>query len=123
MSNRKEELEKSIKKQTAELSKINDAEEREEMLPFVGRYFKYRNNYSCPQKPSDYWWMYFRVDKIHPTGAELSCTQFEVDMYGKIFIRPNEKIYKSILFGSREIKKSEYEKAWASIMAKINKVA
>ena len=42
--------------------KIYDQEQKDEepklRKQYVGKYFKYRTNYSCPEKPEDYWWVY-----------------------------------------------------------------
>jgi hypothetical protein len=48
----------------------------------VGQHWVYRRNcYSCPEKPSDYWDVYGRVDGVD--GASLILTVAYVDSYGK----------------------------------------
>ncbi len=64
MKNKKEELQK-------QLDEIKKQEEKElvdkhypEFKKFEGKCFKMRNNYSLPEVPSDYWWLYKKVVKI-----------------------------------------------------------
>lgn len=53
----------------------------------AGKCFRYRNSYSCPEKPSDYWYIYRRV----VGHTDYSVTTFDVqrDSYGLIKIEPN----------------------------------
>jgi hypothetical protein len=52
----------------------------------VGRHWVYRGNcYSCPEKPSDYWDVYGRVDGVD--GASITLTVAYVDSYGQPTLR------------------------------------
>ena len=57
----KKELERIIKDARNQLRQI----EEKELLAYnslqVGRCFKVRSYYSCPQGPKDYWWQYRMV--------------------------------------------------------------
>lgn len=64
---------------------IDEREWKPKRLAHVGRCFKVRNNYSCPEKPSDYWWLYKRVVKID--GYSLVTEEFHRDRYGVITFR------------------------------------
>lgn len=48
---------------------------------YKGKWFKTRNNYSCPETDGDYWWTYLRVDDIK-NGTDCNVTQFQTDKYG-----------------------------------------
>lgn len=51
---------------------------------FVGKCYKYKNCYSCPQEEKDYWWLYIRVKEVK--DGCLVCQTFQKDSYGKIII-------------------------------------
>lgn len=65
---------------------IKDFFEQEEIFPkrlaFVGKCFKYRNSYSCPQQESDYWWLWVKV--IGVKDEHLIVLEASKDSSGKI---------------------------------------
>lgn len=82
-----------------------------EMKKLIGRFFKYRNCYSCP-KPDEYWWLYSRITAYEDGG--LLADEFQTDKDGRIDIKFN--IWKPYLGlesrgGYIEITKAEYLKA------------
>lgn len=102
------------------IGRIEDADRYERNKELEGKAFKYRNCYSCPEKPSDYWWLYIKVLKV--TRDHIETKEFQTDKYGEITVRMRKRHYR-FLFGegSRiEIKPSELEKAWKALKAKIN---
>lgn len=117
---RKEELLK-------ELAEIEEAEKqfRVKYKSLVGKYFKYRNCYSCPKNDSDYWYSYYRITSITPNdiifngnGISCRCTTlfFEEDKNGVINFDPSHVTFIDIL---EEISKAEYENAFKLIMNKL----
>lgn len=60
-----------------------------ENASLLGRFFKARNNYSCPEKPSDYWPLYSAVVGVQ--GRNVSLVQFETDKYGDTMIRCGDR--------------------------------
>lgn len=82
------------KKLTSELNTIRnqlwqiDSDEKERQnAPLVGLCFKYKNNYSIPEKPSDYWYMYSRVTSLNGDG--LNVFSFQTDKDGKLTVEPD----------------------------------
>lgn len=65
---RKEELLK-------ELAQIEEEENQFSIKykSLVGKYFKFRNCYSCPIDDSDYWYSYYRITSISPNDITFHC--------------------------------------------------
>jgi uncharacterized protein YyaL (SSP411 family) len=49
------------------------------LLAMRGKVYKYRNSYSCPEKPSDYWWSYTIVDRVIQPTERVMCWTFQID--------------------------------------------
>ena len=65
-------------------NELDEQEAGPKRRQLIGRCFKYRNCYSCPEKPSDYWWLWFRATGTSGwmvTGPKIQC-----DSNGKIDI-------------------------------------
>jgi len=71
----------------------------------VGRSFKYRNSYSCPQEEKDYWMLYQRVLSLDHDGTPWGVT-IQTDCYGKM--ECEEGPIRSI---GDEIETEEFDKA------------
>lgn len=110
---RKEELEGAIRVLRGELGAIEDAEHEAHKLALVGKCFKYRNCYSCPEKPSDYWWVYRIV------LAPNSVLDFQIDKDGKLTVEPNGYYYPTMT-GWKEITRAELNTAWAGVVGRIS---
>jgi len=82
----------------------------------IGKCFKVKNCYSCPEKPSDYWWLYKRVDSTE--GTFLKVKMFQTDQYGKTTIELNNMLMSVDL--SCEISHEEFNKAWSDTMSKLS---
>lgn len=87
MKHSKEELEKIQTRTANQLRIIRDTERREEVEAHIGKCFRYRNSYSMPNKPSDYWFIYFRVIGTAQYGNAL-CFRFQTDKYGEFILHP-----------------------------------
>lgn len=96
------------------LSHIRDKEQREESQKMVGRYFKYRNCYSCPQEPSDYWWLYVKVTGMGDYHAKA--IRFQTDKYGKMDVETTTFFNSG---GYVEIDAKEYNAAWRKFQKQI----
>lgn len=81
---------------------------------FVGKYFKFRNNYSCPQLPEDYWWEYLYVKKIE--NGELIVSEISKDSKGIISIEMNKW---SMFLNWIECSKEEFNEFFNTILAEI----
>lgn len=66
--------------------KITNEDLRPFLMRLVGKCFKYRNSYSCPEKPSDYWWLYRHVIGV-TTDSNLMVHQFQTDTYGELTVK------------------------------------
>lgn len=67
---------------TARIIEIEEAHRAAELAPLVGRCFRYRNCYSCPESDDDYWFMYTRITGI--LDGALQALRFQTDKHGKI---------------------------------------
>lgn len=120
--NRKDELKAIAKAARDELNALEAAEKLAVARPLVGKCYVYRNCYSCPEGPADYWPMYLRVTGIND-NSELETVQFQQDKYGKIFIEAGclwphmvgEERY-------REITPDAMRKAWRKLLMEIAKI-
>lgn len=77
----------------------------------VGKCFRYRNSYSCPTKPEDYWFMYVKV--IAAKDGQVSVFQFQTDKDGKFSIDPINR-YCSLNENYRPITEKQFAAAWVS---------
>jgi hypothetical protein len=115
--NQKQKLQEQIAKLRAEYHSIDEREKRQANLKFVGKYFKFKNCYSCPEGEKDYWTGYTKVLKLD--GIGLRCTQFEIDQSGKAWMTSN--MFRMDVGTENQITKREYDKAVAKFKAHIEK--
>lgn len=104
-----------IKPLVEELNILERQKKEEENSKLVGKYFKYRNSYSCPESDKDRWWIYRHV--ISMNDNELSGVTFGTDMYGKVEIERGA--IPSYLTGWTEIEEAEYLEAWEGLISDI----
>lgn len=84
---------------------------------YEGKFFKYRNNYSCAETESDYWFLYRKVMKV-VDWRSVDVIQFEMDKYKKISIERQETYIENL---GVEISEKEYKAAAQGM--KINCIA
>lgn len=111
------ELESAARAANAALSRAQAKQRAEENGALVGRFYKYHNSYSCPEKPSDRWWLYIRVESVD--GYCIKCLKFETDKYGKVEIEPRHNLSFRLGDGYQEITAAEFNKAWRATKKKI----
>lgn len=101
------------------IGRIENAERYEQNKAMEGRCFKFRNNYSCPEKPSDYWWLYTRVTKV--TRDHIHVQQFQTDKYGEVTISLDKTYYRHLpgSYQANEIKLAEFERQWKALKKRI----
>lgn len=85
-------LRETVRAAGEKLSQIESAAFRKVNGKKVGKTFKTRNNYSCPEKPSDYWWVYVAVTRMDEFGL-LYATEFQTDSRGNIFLRLDQCVF------------------------------
>lgn len=117
-----DELKATARKANEAIGKIESQKRYEENKATLGKHFKYRNNYSCPEKPSDRWWLYAKVTKIDKYGY-ISTLQFETDKYGHISVKENDHCYHmGNGDGWNAISAAEYNRALRSLKSRIAKL-
>lgn len=121
---RKQELERLIQSRDAaqvELWEIEKQEAEERNRSLIGKCFKYRNSYSCPQEDKDYWWMYMKVSGV--SGTSLRVWRFQTDKYGKVDIEPDTMFSQEMIhIGRHEIPLAEFDAAWREIMERLERL-
>lgn len=98
------------------IDKMKSAEVRKANSPKVGKFYRTRNNYSCPEKPSDYWWVYAEVTRMDEYGM-LYVTEFQTDRHGNISIRFDGCIHHAQSWSPTT--RDAYHKAWAKLLTKV----
>lgn len=108
----------TLQKQAREIGeKISDIEStatRKANQAKVGKFFRTRNSYSCPEKPSDYWWLYAEVTRMDEYGM-LYVTEFQTDKNGDINIRFDQCHHHMQHWVSSS--RAEFHMAWARMLA------
>jgi hypothetical protein len=66
---------------TERINEIEQAERQRDLSALVGRSFRYRNCYSCPESEAERWWMYTRITGVHE--GTLQGLRFQTDKNGK----------------------------------------
>lgn len=107
---RKDEIAAQMKSLRDELWKIEKVEEKERVTPLLGKCYRYRNCYSCPEVESDYWWMYFRIVALE--GGSPIAFVFENGKYGEIRIKPRSRESEHLIAKAEEIPYKDYSRAW-----------
>lgn len=106
----KETLNKIVNDARSKLMIIQDREEGELNAALYRKCFKGRNNYSCPKKPSDYWWVYVKILSVD--GRWVSALSFQDDKCGQLTYKIDKAImgshYRSD--GYKEISDKEFER-------------
>lgn len=110
------EAEKRAREANALLHKIRDAERLAENKGLLGKTFRMRNDYSCPEKPSDYWWVYAKVQKVGRDGM-LTVLRFDTDKYGAMQVQVER--YQHHMAYYTEITPAAFNKAWRAFQKKV----
>lgn len=114
MDTAKQELQEIINKARESLGDIENAEWMQENIGKIGTFWKYCNSYSCPEKPSDYWWIYRRIKGIEE--QRFITFDFCIDKDGKLAV---EECKWSTLSGWMPCAEAEYRRAWKRIVRTI----
>jgi len=118
MVSRKRELEKQVKALREELDEIETREQIKETKKLVGKCFKYRNCYSCPESEGDYWWLYSKVLDQNKEG-DLHTLSFEKDKYNKVNIEWGRHTNPYEGDSYIPIKEEEFAEAWTKLLQEI----
>lgn len=121
------EIKKEYNKKAIELRnlkhKIKEHEDNKEIpdlkKEYENKFFKTRTNYSCPEKPSDYWFIYQRVNKI-TSVSYCEITSFSIDKNGVILIEKDKYYFISMLH--QEITEKEFYNKFDKLIDKIKSI-
>jgi len=124
----KEQLQKQLNAIAKQEEKELIAKHYPEFKKLEGKYFKYKNSYSCPEKPSDYWFLYTKITEIKPDdvyntrGNGVACHfkgwSFQTDKYANISVEKKKTGYVHSL--GQEITENEFHSAWDKIIEALN---
>lgn len=119
----KEEERKAVSKLVSARLQITKFE-NEKLLPafkdkYEGKYFKYKNCYSCPEKESDYWYMYIKITEVKQTYW-MSGYTFQTDKDGKVLIEVERALTESRC--EIPIMKREFDSAYRKMLKKIDSI-
>jgi hypothetical protein len=120
-------LDKILKDENREMIKLNYPTFKK----LEGKCFKTKNFFSCPTRPSDYWWLYTKVLSIKPSDiydtkstngitAHFTGYSFQTTKYGNVDIEKNKSGYVHSL--DQEITEKEFNTAWNKMMEEIGKL-
>lgn len=103
------------------IDKIETAERVAQANNIVGKCFKARNSYSCPETPSDYWWMYVKVLSVDEHGWIRSvCLQIDKD--GNVDVRYVEQLGSIPFQNYKQITARAFRDAWLATMQRMDEI-
>lgn len=112
----KQELQQQLNIIRDQLYEIEMEERAIQANALLGKCFRYKNSYSCPQKESDYWYEYFRADRV--VDGNIQGLQFSQDSVGTFrLIEKETKPYH--IAGWEKITKAEFNSKLRSFNVKI----
>jgi|SRR6185312_5051127 len=112
-----ETLREAVRTANKALGKAEAKQRAAEHAKLIGKCFKERNNYSCPGKRSDYWYVYYKI--VGTDGYSLLCEQFQTDKNGHVRIELT-KNYRMNMNCAQPISHAEYKRAWQKLRSRIN---
>ncbi len=88
----------------------------------VGKCFKSRNSYSCPEADEDYWWIYGKIISIEEgthANTDVYMDKFQDDKKGTIGFQINDLTFWPGSGDWVEISEREYVNAKAKVLSRI----
>lgn len=130
-------LQKRKKQLSRELKTIAEQEQKAmvekyypEFKKLEGTFWKIRNNYSLPQKPSDYFWLYTKITEVKPedvydTGgngitSHVRGWSFQTCKYGIFTVEKQKAAYAHHL--GQQITEEEFNDAWNAAIDSLDKL-
>lgn len=100
----------------------NSKKQTQKAQKLVGKYFKSRNSYSCPEGEKDKWWLYMAI--VAAKDGNCITVDFQIDKNGDVSV---EKKYHDPQFfensdGYFPITKEEYLKEFSSAISYVSKM-
>jgi hypothetical protein len=112
-----DQLKEEARKIGDHIGRIESAQVRKVNAPLVGKTLKSSNNYSVPEKKSDYWWTYAKVTRMDKWGMLYAFT-FETDKYGNVRTQRDNCIHHAQYF--TQIPAAEYKRARTKLLATLS---
>ena len=112
---RKEELKEQIAALREELYAIEEKETSKNNALYLGKCYKYRNEYDSNSQ----WWLYAMIKDVNEDGI-LFAFRFQTDANGDITIEPRSAFYNNSLW--LEISQSEFDAEWQKLLKELNKI-
>lgn len=123
-----------LQKQLNAIAKQEEKELIEKHYPefkkLEGTFYKTRNNYSCPEKPSDYWWLYTKITEIKPddvydtryngVACHFKGWSFQTCKNGNFSVEQEKIGYVHSL--GKQITEQEFVEAWNKAMSNLDKL-
>lgn len=104
------------------LREMDDEIARRENAKLIGKCFRFRNCYSCPETEADYWWTYIKVVDLADEGDSLIVFKFQTDSKGEVAIAVREHMWK-IIDGYEECLARQFHMEWTDLMNKLKAVS
>ena len=101
---------------------IHEIEHKEfvkEKRDIVGKCFKFKNSYSCPETEADYWWAYKRITGLDKSANCFTSFSFEIDRDGNC--STNVRAF-DMLSEWKPCTEEEYLQAWLEFKHTINNI-
>jgi hypothetical protein len=90
------------------ISRLESVERHKENAKLIGKCFVYRNCYSCPSGPEDYWNLYQRITAMTKDG-NLRVFSFQTDKDGQITIESRSRSAGSL---GEPLSPAKFRAAW-----------
>jgi hypothetical protein len=120
MLDEKAELNATLAEARDRLREIERQERQGTSQQLVGKCYRFRNSYSCPEGPQDYWPLYSRILGVDE-DANCVVLQFQTDRDGDCRINRESRSPDSGCFGV-EIARDEYDAAAAAFLARVSEL-
>lgn len=114
-----EKLKQALSEIRSEMQSREAAAYAEKNMQNVGKCFVARNCYSCPEKKSDYWNVYYMVLNLND-GNGVDVLQLQIDRDGNAFIQKTNS-YVHLL--GKKISRAAFDKAAKKIVQYVAKMA
>ena len=118
---RKKEIKKELERLAElrnELNVIEHEEQAEINKKLIGHCYKYRNSYSCPEGPGDYWYIYAKMIGLTEDGF-LEAIRFQIDKHGRIEVERENDYSNHYERNWQRIDSAEYMAALESTRTRI----
>lgn len=111
-----DELQAAQREIRAQIYNIEDHRRIDKNKKVVGKCYVYRNSFSCPSSPKDYWNLYTKIVKIDRSGY-LKAVSFQTDKNGDMHFR--NETFRVTMDGYKQIPLSKFNRALETFQKKL----